>query len=125
MSFSLQVKYKAVQYQTGDVVAIRPDGFEYFEGDCLEKWLEAGRSLETWQHKFAIIYVQDEGMTGNEPEVQVLTERYSDDPNALLKRKHYIELPVLENNIHRVNIREKGQTSATWAEVQILIREHK
>ena len=32
---SLQLKYSAQSFLTGDCVAIREAGFQYFEGDCL------------------------------------------------------------------------------------------
>ena len=124
MPFSLQVKNNANSYRQGDVVAIRPDGFEYFEGDCLEKWIESGRTKESWAHPFAILYVTDENMDGSESEVQVLVERFSDDLNAPFNRKYYITLPSDENNPHRISIRNTGQSSVTWAEVQALIAEH-
>tara|TARA_R100000541_G_C1883370_1_gene82635 strand:+ start:80 stop:454 length:375 start_codon:yes stop_codon:yes gene_type:complete len=119
MAISLQVKYAAQAYLTGDVVASRAYGFQYKEGDCLREWLEAGRSGEDWKSTFAIIYISDCNDI-NHPSVSKLIEPYSDDPDAPYKRKFYIQMPADENDLHRISIREVGETIALLSEVEAL-----
>ncbi len=123
MPFSIQVRDKDNGFKQGECAAIRIDGFQYSEGDCLKEWLNAGRTRESWRDSFAIIYCTDENMDGTEVEVQALLELYSDNPDAEFKRRKYISLPPNPNNTHRVNIRDTGETSAAWSEISALIIE--
>lgn len=118
---SLQVKYKSQSFLTGDVIAVRPSGFNYTEGDCKKAWLAAGRSAESYKNTFAIIYISDCDDV-NHVELKKLTEVYSDGPDAEYKRKYYIEMPSDFDDTHRVSIRTSGETVATLTEVIALTR---
>jgi len=122
MPFSIQTKYAENKYKKGDVVCIRPDGFEYFEGDCFSKWLEAGRTPESWRGNFIVTYCTDEDMDGTETEVQKLLESYGDE-NSLYQRKYYLDVPADYDDPNRVELRETGETSATWEVINNLIIE--
>lgn len=118
---SLQVKYKSQSFLTGDVIAVRPIGFEYSEGDCKKAWLASGRSAKEYKNTFAIIYISD-CKDANHKGLIKLTEAYSDDPDSAFKRKYYIEMPVDFEDSHRVSIRTSGETIATLAEVIALTK---
>lgn len=131
MPFSLQVKHFETTYKKGDVIAVRPDGFQYCEGDCLSEWIKAGRNPEEFTKPFTITYITDPDMDGTEQEVLDLLEPYKyiehfgsflPDPNAPYKTKRYLERPEDYNDHHRKNLREKGETHATWLEVKQYIR---
>lgn len=116
---SLQVKYSAQSFLTGDVIAVRSGEHAYCEGDCKKKWVQAGRSIESWTSAFAIIYLSDcKGI--NDPVIQKLLIPYSDDPDALYKRKYFIQMPDNTEDAHRVLIRSIGETTATLAEINAL-----
>ena len=124
MAFSIQTKYASSALKQGDAVAIRPEGFEYFEGDCLKEWLNAGRSLDTWRYPFVINYITDTSMDGTELEVMVLLEEYDEgNTEAEFQRKKYLSIPEDYNNQHRVNLRNTGETHITWAEFKQYIRD--
>jgi len=133
MAFSIQTKYASSALKQGDVVAIRPYGFEYFEGDCLKEWLRTGRSLDTWRYPFVINYITDADMDGTEQEVSDLLKAYNyvidekgdlvPDINAEFQRKKYLSIPEDYNNTHRVNLRNTGETNITWAEFKQYIRD--
>lgn len=118
---SLQVKYSSQSFLTGDVIAIRPSGFKYSEGDCKKEWLVSGNSAKSYKNAFAIIYISDCDDI-NKAELKSLTESYSNDPDATYKRKYYIKMPSDFDNKHRVNIRASGETIATLIEVIALTR---
>lgn len=119
---SLQVKYSAQSFLTGDVIAARSVDHVYCEGDCKKKWVEAGRSIESWTSAFAIIYLSDcEDI--NDPIIQKLLTPYSDDPDAPYKRKYFVEMPSNTEDAHRVLIRSTGETIATLAEINALTAE--
>jgi hypothetical protein len=131
MPFSLQVKHFETTYKKGDVVAVRPDGFQYCEGDCLSEWVKSGRKAEDFTKPFTITYVIDYNMDGTEQEVLDLLEPYNiinhfdsilPDPKAPYRTKRYLERPEDYNNPHRVSLRDKGETYATWEEVKQYIR---
>lgn len=124
MTFSIQTKYASSALKQGDAVAIRPEGFEYFEGDCLKEWLRADRSLETWRYPFVINYITDAGMDGTELEVMALLEEYDKgNTEAEFQRKKYLSIPEDYNNPHRINLRSTGETHITWAEFKQYIRD--
>lgn len=124
MPFSIQTKYHENSFKQGDVVAIRPKGFEYFEGDCLKKWLAAGRLLEDWRYTFAITYCTNPEMDGAEPEVQALLEEYdTENPLSEFKRRRYLSVPLDYNDHNRVELRTTGETSADWNTIEALIVE--
>ena len=124
MPFSIQTKYAENSFKQGDVVAIRPEGFEYFEGDCLSKWLESGRAIEDYKYSFAITYCTNPEMNGTEQEAQALLEEYSqDDPLAPFLRRRFLNVPSDYNNVNRKELRETGETSADWLTIKSLIVE--
>jgi hypothetical protein len=133
MAFSIQTKYAASSLKQGDVVAIRQEGFKYFEGDCLKEWLNAGRRLETWRYPFVINYITDVGMDGTEQEVTDLLKAYNyvidekgdltPDINAEFQRKKYLSIPQDYNNPHRINLRSTGETQITWSVFKQYIRD--
>ena len=119
---SLQLKYSAQSFLTGDCVAIREAGFQYFDGDCLSAWLAAGRSADSWKKAFGIIYISDCDDV-NHPDIVKLLLPYSEEEDPEFQRKHYIQMPSDYNDIHRVNIRTFGETTATLAEIISLTAE--
>tara|TARA_R110002049_G_scaffold303530_1_gene497930 strand:+ start:27 stop:404 length:378 start_codon:yes stop_codon:yes gene_type:complete len=119
---SLQLKYSAQSFLTGDCVAIREAGFQYFEGDCLSAWLAAGRSAESWRKAFGIIFISDCNDI-NHPDIVKLLLPYSEEEDPEFQRKYFIQIPSDFNNIHRVNIRELGETTATLVEIIALTAE--
>lgn len=124
MPFSIQTKYKENSYKKGDVIAIRPDGFEYFEGDCLSRWIAAGRNIESYDYSFAITYCTDPEMDGTEEEVRALVEEYStEDPLTPFLRRRYLSVPEDYNDKNRKELRETGETSAPWSVIKNLIVE--
>ena len=124
MPFSIQTKYHENSFKQGDVVAIRPDGFQYSEGDCLKEWVAAGRSIEDWRYTFAITYCINPNMDGTEPEVQALLEEY-DAENSFpeFKRRRYLGVPIDYNDHNRVELRVAGETLANWDTIKALIVE--
>lgn len=120
MPFSIQTKYAENKYKKGDVVCIRPDGFEYSEGDCMREWLASGRSIEDYRYIFAITYCTDIDLDGTEPEAQALLEPHSED-GALYQRKSFLTVPADYNDQNRVELRETGETRASWEVIQSLI----
>ena len=124
MAFSIQTKYASSALKQGDAVAIREDGFQYCEGDCLKEWLNADRSIETWRYPFVVNYITDENMDGTELEVIALLEEYDQgNTEAEFQRKKYLSIPEDYNNPHRVNLRNTGETNITWAEIKQYIRD--
>lgn len=123
MPFSIQTKYLSKgSFEQGDVIAIRPFGFEYHEGDCLSKWLESGRDAEDWPDTFVINYIIDENMSGTEPEVQALVESAGELGEAgFKKRKCKLLKPSDYNNVNRKELRETGETRVTWAVISQLL----
>lgn len=119
---SLQVKYAAQAFLTGDVVAVRDVDHVYSEGDCKKEWVEAGRAEEDYKSTFAIIYLSDCADV-NHPELQKLLIKYSEDPDAPYKRKYSLQMPSDENDPHRVSIRNAGETIATISEIIALTAE--
>ena len=118
---SLQLKYSAQSFLTGDCVAIREAGFQYFEGDCLGAWLAAGRSADSWKTAFGIISISDCDDV-NHPDIVKLLLPYSEEESEF-QRKYYIKMPEDFNDINRVNIRTSGETTATLAEIISLTAE--
>ena len=114
MPFSIQTKYAENSFKQGDVVAIRHEGFKYFEGDCLSKWLESGRAIEDYKYSFAITYCTN-------PEI--LEEYNQDDPLAPFSRRRFLNVPSDYDNINRKELRETGETSADWLTIKNLIVE--
>lgn len=133
MAFSLQTKYANNSFIKGDCVAIRPEGFEYSEGDCMSEWTKAGRNLSDWKYPFVINYITNADMDGTEQEVTDLLEAYNyiidekggliPDPEAAFQRKKYLSTPDDYNNSHRVNLRDTGETHITWTEFKQYIRD--
>ena len=119
---SLQVKYAAQAFLTGDIIAARESDHVYREGDCKKAWIEAGRTAESWKSTFAIIYISDETNI-NHPDLQKLLIKYSDDPDSPYKRKYFLQMPSDESDPHRISIIETGETIATIAEVVALTSE--
>ena len=139
MGFSLQMKYAQNTYRKGDCVGVRPERFSYCEGDCLSKWLESGRDLSDWRYPFAIIYISDEGMSGEEAEVSRLVEEYLTSEELLdiedeenyrevnnpdnFNRRWYIELPEDYEHPVRKQLRELGESVTPWSVILPYIRE--
>lgn len=124
MPFSIQTKYANKSLMQGDVVAIRPEGFKYLEGDCLKEWLKVGRSLDTWRYPFVINYITDDDMDGTEVEVVALLEEYDKgNAEAEFQRKKYLSIPEDYNNTHRINLRNTGETNISWTEFKQYIRD--
>ena len=119
---SLQVKYFAQAFLTGDVIAVREKDFVYSEGDCLSKWLSAGRLKEDWKSAFVKINISDCD-DANHPSLQKLTTPFSDDPDAPYQRKHFLQMPANQDDPHRVSMRSTGETTATLAEIEALTSE--
>ena len=119
---SLQVKYLAQAYLTGDVIAIRENGFIYSEGDCLSSWLEAGRLKEDWKSTFVKINISDCDDV-NHPDLQKIIIPFSEDPDAPYKRKYFLKMPANPDDPHRVSMRATGETTATLAEIIALTSE--
>lgn len=144
MAFSLQIKYASNSFRKGDCVAIRPDGFEYSEGDCLSEWLKAGRDAADWRYHFVILHITDQDMTGEEDDVSILSEEYitaeqlkeqvllendivsfveENNPDNL-KRRHHITLPSDYNHPIRKQLREGGYAEAEWSVIKPYIKEY-
>ena len=121
-NISLQLKLSSQSFLTGDCVAIREAGFQYFEGDCLSAWLEAGRSADSWKKAFGIIYISDCDDV-NHPDIVKLLLPYSEEEEPEFQRKYYIQMPTDFNDAHRVNVRAFGETTATLAEIISLTAE--
>lgn len=119
---SLQVKYVAQAFLTGDVIAIREDGFLYSEGDCLSSWLEAGRLKEDWKSTFVKISISDCDDVNN-TDLQRLTIPFSEEPDATYKRKYFLQMPANPDDPHRVSMRNTGETTATLSEIIALTSE--
>lgn len=102
MSLSLQVAVKDGSFLRGDVVAIRPDGFEYCEGDCLSKWIKAGRSEGSWHCKFLIIYCDG----ALEEDLSHLIEPYSqeDSGDSTYRRLRYLNIEEYLKQGYEVNL---------------------
>ncbi len=142
MPFSLQMKYSQNTFRKGDCVGVNPENFAYFNGDCLSKWLESGLSIDDWRYPFAIIYITDKNMDGTELEVLTLTEEYlpnediveqvklGNDVGQFIKdnnpeefnRRYYIDLPEDYNHPVRKQLREQGESSATWSVIAPYIK---
>lgn len=116
---SLQVKYFAQAFLTGDIVAVREIDFKYSEGDCLSEWLIAGRLKEDWNGTFVKINISDCDDI-NHPSLQKLTIQYSEDPDSPYKRKYFLKMPENQDDPHRVSMRNTGETTATLAEIEAL-----
>lgn len=125
MPFSLQTAYKTKgSYEQGDVVAIRPEGFQYSYGDCLKEWLASGRDLSDWRELFVINYITDESMNGTEPEVLALIEMLGEPEDAVFKkRKKKLLKPSDYDNPNRKELRETGETRVSWSVISSLISE--
>lgn len=124
MPFSIQLKYKNSSYRQGEVVAIRPEGFVYSEGDCMKVWLASGNDLYIYPKNFNIIHCTDENMKGSEEEVQELLEEYSNEEIPLYRRLRYLATPDDYYNRNREDLRNTGETRATWGDIksQIVVR---
>ena len=140
MLCSLQMKYSQNTFRKGDCLSVNPEGFEYFNGDCLSKWLASGLSIDEWGYPFAIIYITDKD--GSEPEVSLLTEEYlpngdiveqaklgndvdqfiQDNNPEEFNRRYYIGLPEDYNHPVRKQLREKGESYTTWSVIQPYIK---
>lgn len=140
MLCSLQMKYSANTFRKGDCLSVNPEGFEYFNGDCLSKWLASGLSIDDWTYPFAIIYITDKD--GTEPEVSLLTEEYLPNDDIIeqaklgndvdqfiqdnnpeeFNRRYYISLPEDYNHPVRKQLREKGESSTTWSTIEPYIK---
>ena len=116
---SLQVKYLAQAFLTGDTIAVRESGFIYSEGDCLSSWLAAGRLKEDWKSTFVKINISDCDDINNIT-LQSLTTPYNEDPDAPYKRKYFLQMPSNPDDPHRVSMRDTGETTATLAEIDAL-----
>jgi len=124
MAFSLQIKHHTGTFLQGDVIAIRPYGFQYQEGDCLKEWLLSGRSFESYPFSFAIVYCSDVDMDGSEEEVQSLLEHYtSEEEDIMFKRRKYLSIPEDYENVNRVDLRTTGETTASWKTIKQYIVE--
>lgn len=132
MPFSIQTKYASKALKQGDVVAIRPDGFKYAQGDCLKEWVRSGKSIDDYKFQFVINYVTDKEMNGTEAEVLALMEAYKfiddgkgvliPDPEATIQRKNYLTIPSDYNDPHRINLRNTGETQIKWSELSQYIK---
>lgn len=140
MLCSLQMKYSENTFRKGDCLSVNPEGFEYFNGDCLSMWLASGLSIDDWKYPFAIIYITDKD--GSEPEVSLLTEEYllnediieqvklgtdvdqfiQDNNPEEFNRRYYIDLPEDYNHPVRRQLREKGESSTTWSTIEPYIK---
>lgn len=101
------------------MVCIRPNNFEYSEGDCMSKWLEAGRAIENYKYNFAITHCTNPEMDGTEPEVQALLATHGN--TELYQRALFLKAPEDYNNHNRAELRNNGETSATWQIISSLI----
>ena len=119
---SLQVKYLAQAFLTGDTIAIREDGFKYSEGDCLSEWVATGRLREDWKSTFVKINISDCDDV-NHPVLQKLIVPYSENPDELYKRRYFLQMPANTNDPHRVSMRATGETVATIKEIAALTSE--
>lgn len=54
---SLHVKFNGEN--DCDVIAIRPKGFKYFEGDCLREWVNSGRNASDYNRRLGILHISD------------------------------------------------------------------
>ena len=144
MAFSLQIKYASNAFRKGDCVAIRPEGFEYSEGDCISEWIKAGRDLSDWKYHFVILHITNQDMYGTEEEVSILSEEYltfqqisdqvalGNDVNEFveehnpegLKRRYHITLPSDYNHPVRKQLREGGYAEAEWDVIKPYIEEY-
>lgn len=111
---SLQVRYIDNEFNTGNVIAIRPDGYLYSEGDCKQGWVNSERPIDSYNRKFVIFYISD-CQDDNHKDLTRLMEKFSDEIEPPHKRKVFIEIPKDQDKVNLIN--KSGELTVTLSDI--------